>query len=30
MKEQEDLFLQSNGNQQTVYDQEAKLLETEE
>jgi hypothetical protein len=30
MEEQEDLFLQSSSDQQAVYDQEAKFLETED
>jgi hypothetical protein len=30
MEEQEDLFLQSSGDQQAVYDQEAKFVETED
>jgi len=30
MEEQEDLFLQSSGDQQAVYDQKAKFLGTED
>jgi len=30
MEEQEDLFLQSSGDQQAVYDQEAKFLGIED
>jgi hypothetical protein len=30
MEEQEDLFLQISGDQQAVYDHDAKFLETED